>query len=1041
LPNDLPAQSVLKTSNKRVFAHYFSPFPISFDNKETAADYYTRHYLTPTGESGKHLAYGGYLRDRPLPRAVSADADWQYRDMVTEVQRASDSGIDGFTYDMLALSGVHWDRLLLMLRAAHDVGGGFKIMLMPDAFDPADATNLANAIAGLATGPYADALHRLDDGRLVVSPYAPERKAVTINKVNDRGTTYWKKVLSVLAGQGINVAFVPCFLDYTSSVAAYDSFSYGYSNWGNRNTASNANVKTKIADAHNRGKIWMQPVAVQDVRPKSSIYDEASNSENFRLMWGAAISGGADWVQIPTWNDYSESTHLSPSVATGWAPLDLNSYYLDWFKGGAQPEIKRDVVYLSHRSQPYAALPTGGQTSLMKLRSGSTPARDTVEVLSFLTAPAVIEVVIGGTPRTYTAPAGISAHLFPLAVGEVSATITASDASVTTVTSPYRVEARLPSQDLSYHFVSSARSGVTTPPPGVVEPPVDPPPVDLPPVDPPVEEPPVDEPVDPPAEPVTVRLNPTEDAYAYSSSAASNYGTNTQLSAQGGTGGSESFLRFALPAAPAGTTLTGVRFAYRTSTDGSSGSADPYSLDVSVGGWEEALIDWNNRPTGVGAAVATLNAPAADTAYEATGNPAALRDALGQSVSLRISGTGNDNIRPWSREQGSAADRPALILDFTPDSGGGTDTEAPTTPPGVTSSVSENDVTLSWDASSDNVDVTGYTVYRGTAADFTIGGASKVADTNAITRTLQDQNRAANTYYYRVVASDAEGNTSVASAAHQVDVVDSTAPTAPTGLQANVSGSNVALTWPASSDNVGVSGYSVHRGATAEFNVTAGSKIADVTTTSHTDSSVPAGTHYYKVVAKDASNNTSPASGPATATVTAPPAQTQTVRLNPTADAYVSGATPATNNATYTQLSAKGGSTGSQSFLRFALPAAPAGTTLTGVSFAYRTSTDTSSGSVDPFSLHVTTPATWVESLINWNNRPTAVGATVATLNAPAVNTAYQATGSPAALRDALGQNVSLRISGSSNDNIRPWSREHGTVANRPALILTFTRS
>ena len=92
LPNDLPPQSVLKASDKLVFAHYFSPYPISIDNADSAADYYTRNYLSPTGEGGKHAAYGGYLRDRPLPRAVTADADWRYQDMLTEVKRANAAG-------------------------------------------------------------------------------------------------------------------------------------------------------------------------------------------------------------------------------------------------------------------------------------------------------------------------------------------------------------------------------------------------------------------------------------------------------------------------------------------------------------------------------------------------------------------------------------------------------------------------------------------------------------------------------------------------------------------------------------------------------------------------------------------------------------------------------------------------------------------------------------------------------------------------------------------------------------------------------------
>ena len=180
------------------------------------------------------------------------------------------------------------------------------------------------------------------------------------------------------------------------------------------------------------------------------------------------------------------------------------------------------------------------------------------------------------------------------------------------------------------------------------------------------------------------------------------------------------------------------------------------------------------------------------------------------------------------------------------------DSTSPSTPSGLTSSVNENDVTLSWGASTDNVGVTGYTVHRGTSPDFTIGVATKVADTNAATRTLQDQNVAANTYYYKVVARDAAGNTSAPSAAHQVNVVDSVAPTTPTQPPGKRHGSNVALTWTGSTDTFGVSGYSVHRGTTAGFE-----RPPSVQDRRRHDDQLhrlvrPAGTYYYKVIASDA---------------------------------------------------------------------------------------------------------------------------------------------------------------------------------------------
>ena len=163
--------------------------------------------------------------------------------------------------------------------------------------------------------------------RFVVSPFAPEAL----------GVTYWQNFINLMAARGVKVAFIPCFLNYEANVAAFAPISYGFSNWGNRSPAANQNLATNINDAHSRGKIWMQPVSVQDTRPYTAVYDEANNTENLRVTWNAAISYGADWVQIPTWNDYSENTQISPSTHIGWGPLDLMSYYLTrWKTGGGQ---------------------------------------------------------------------------------------------------------------------------------------------------------------------------------------------------------------------------------------------------------------------------------------------------------------------------------------------------------------------------------------------------------------------------------------------------------------------------------------------------------------------------------------------------------------------------------------------------------------------------------------------------------------------------------------------------------------------------------
>ena len=106
---DLVAPSVAARGPgpNRVFAHYFPPYPLSIDNQPTSRDYYTRQYLTINGENGKHRAYGGLLRDRPLGRGTRSGT-WQIKDMRQEIRQAQAAGIDGFTLDVLGFSGRTW---------------------------------------------------------------------------------------------------------------------------------------------------------------------------------------------------------------------------------------------------------------------------------------------------------------------------------------------------------------------------------------------------------------------------------------------------------------------------------------------------------------------------------------------------------------------------------------------------------------------------------------------------------------------------------------------------------------------------------------------------------------------------------------------------------------------------------------------------------------------------------------------------------------------------------------------------------------------
>ena len=88
-----------------------------------------------------------------------------------------------------------------------------------------------------------------------------------------------------------------------------------------------------------------------------------------------------------------------------------------------------------------------------------------------------------------------------------------------------------------------------------------------------------------------------------------------------------------------------------------------------------------------------------------------------------------------------------------------------------------------------------------------------------------------------------------------------------TRLVAVVTGDSVALTWAASTDDVGVTGYQVHRGSSADFTPSAGTLVDTVTGTTFTDADRPAATAYYRIVAVDAAGNLSEPSQAAEAIV------------------------------------------------------------------------------------------------------------------------------------------------------------------------------
>jgi acid phosphatase type 7 len=182
-------------------------------------------------------------------------------------------------------------------------------------------------------------------------------------------------------------------------------------------------------------------------------------------------------------------------------------------------------------------------------------------------------------------------------------------------------------------------------------------------------------------------------------------------------------------------------------------------------------------------------------------------------------------------------------------------------------------VDLSWTGSTDNIGVTGYTIYRNGSTLATVGGGTTTYHDTSVS--------SGTTYTYTVDAVDAAGNHSPLSNAVSITPVsDVQPPTTPTGLAATaVNPTRVDLTWNASTDNTGVTGYTVYRDGT-QLDVVGGA------TTTYSDTSASPATQYsYTVDAFDAAANHSPQSAAAVATTPTTPANTSPPTISGTATA------------------------------------------------------------------------------------------------------------------------------------------------------------
>ncbi|MBT2451601.1 LamG domain-containing protein [Streptomyces sp. ISL-43] len=160
------------------------------------------------------------------------------------------------------------------------------------------------------------------------------------------------------------------------------------------------------------------------------------------------------------------------------------------------------------------------------------------------------------------------------------------------------------------------------------------------------------------------KVGATEDTYINQGAPSTPYGTAGSLAVRG-TSAYETYLRFDIPAAPAGQVLKSASLQVKTSTAAGAGTVDTVSVVPVTGTWSGAGTTFKTKPTlGTTPLSSFAGIPDGSAVQNVQLDTAALSSVLGTSYSLGLTSTGTDPLWIWSSEATAADAKPQLVLTF-----------------------------------------------------------------------------------------------------------------------------------------------------------------------------------------------------------------------------------------------------------------------------------------------------------------------------------------------------------------------------------------
>jgi hypothetical protein len=169
-------------------------------------------------------------------------------------------------------------------------------------------------------------------------------------------------------------------------------------------------VSAQVTSATGKDLAW--PVAPAFYQRRAGLnpweYGNSFGAARYIDAWQAALRHQPEFVDVQTWNDFSEDSAITDTNTSGNTFLHLTSYLLRWLRTGHEPTVSQENVMLFRPKQLTRAALTDPDALVKNAQwRHKTPTVDYLDCVTLLRQPAQLRIKVGDQEWHETVPAGL----------------------------------------------------------------------------------------------------------------------------------------------------------------------------------------------------------------------------------------------------------------------------------------------------------------------------------------------------------------------------------------------------------------------------------------------------------------------------------------------------------------------------------------------------------------------------------------------------------------------------------------------------------